>query len=915
MGEQSQEHQHKQEHQLQDGPHQREQASPQSIYLFSSTHWDREWYQTFQGFRARLVKMMDELIETLENQPDFEVFHLDGQTIVLEDYIQIRPEMRGRLQQLISTRRILIGPWYCMPDELLLSGESLIQNLAVGHRISKEWGAESWKYGYICDIFGHIAQMPQIFKGFDIGYAMLGRGTNEHTTDSHFRWRAPDGTECLTFKLPDNYGYGAFYTDVLLPAREQQLNSEGRMERIRSHVQTELGRSKTPIVVLMDGLDHEPVHQETVEVLKEIRELYPAASVKHADLTEMGLELESFRAHMPVKEGELYEPAKAKAPYLHVITHTLSSRYPLKQENDRCQALLEKWAQPLAAIAELEGYAVPRTYIDLSYNYLLQNHPHDSICGCSIDQVHQDMMYRFDQSRELSQIVIDDVMRNRVASIVQSAEHEHTLLLTNPLPFRRREVVTVDIDFELDYPEVYQEPFGYEMKNSFKVYDSSGKEIPYGLADIQRNHKVRVYNQHVVIVNRHKISLEVDVPAMGSASYRVVPFQEASRYLHVMSRHENIAENEFVKLTINGDGTLTMLDKTSGAIYDKLMSYVDDGEIGDGWYHANPAADRVITSHGSECVIERIETGPSRTVFQVTQLMKVPQEMEYDQAGIRRSRDYTTLEITSLIGLSMGARHIDVETKIVNTAKDHRLRLNLPTGVNSDSYFVKQPFAFITRDCGVKEETQHWRECDVPEKQMGGIVGKRREEDGTGIALVAPFGLHECAAADDEAGTIQVTMFRSFRKTVMTNGEEGGQLLQPLTFRYALTMLQPDTVFADLARLQDSMQAGIHSMDVRCAAEALPSGHSFFSLQSRHICMSVMKRSEEKDGAVVVRLYNASNQLDTAELVPCRAIEEAEEVNMLEQTIGRIAPSGEGRTLSLSIEPWGIRTYRFTLRD
>ena len=106
------------------------------IYYFSGTHWDREWYQTFQGFRHRLVDMTDELINHLETDEKFGTYHFDGQTIVLEDYKKIAPENEGRLRKLIESGKIKIGPWYNMPDEFLVSGESLIRNLMCGDRLA-----------------------------------------------------------------------------------------------------------------------------------------------------------------------------------------------------------------------------------------------------------------------------------------------------------------------------------------------------------------------------------------------------------------------------------------------------------------------------------------------------------------------------------------------------------------------------------------------------------------------------------------------------------------------------------------------------------------------------------------------------------------------------------------------------------
>ncbi len=246
----------------------------QTIYFFSSTHWDREWYQTFQGFRYRLVETINGIIEGLEKDAEFRTFHLDGQTIVLEDYSEIEPGQTARLQKLIADQRLVIGPWYVMPDEFLLSGESLIRNLMVGHKICQEWGGSPWKYGYICDIFGHIAQMPQIFNGFSIQYALLGRGTNEHSCPAHFRWQSPDGSECITFKLPDQMGYGDFLNLVMKPFRgftgtKQELELEKR-RLISEYMAKEMKRSTIPVTLLMDGLDHESFHPETPEWIRSL---------------------------------------------------------------------------------------------------------------------------------------------------------------------------------------------------------------------------------------------------------------------------------------------------------------------------------------------------------------------------------------------------------------------------------------------------------------------------------------------------------------------------------------------------------------------------------------------------------------------------------------------------------------------
>lgn len=886
-------------------------SSKPTIYYYSSTHWDREWYESFQGFRFRLVEMMNEMIEVLETRPEFQTFHLDGQTIMLEDYIEIAPENRERLAKLIQEGRLVTGPWYVMPDEFLVSGESLIRNLQIGRRISREWGAEPWKYGFVCDIFGHIAQMPQIFNGFDIPYALLGRGLNEHDVPAHFRWSSPDGSECLTFKLQDHSSYGAFLV-VLQHAEKQHLSPEDTKQAIQKAIDLEMSRSPIPVTLLMDCQDHARIRPNTGEYLEMIRELYPDAEIKHTNLEQMGVQLESYKEQMPIRQGELNEPGKNPGSN-YLITHTLSSRYPLKQANDECQIALEKWAEPMSALSGLRGRFIPQTYTQLAYKYLIANHPHDSICGCSIDQVHEDMRYRFSQVKEIASLVTGSFLGKEIKSL-ESEESDGTraLYLWNPLFFPRRCVVTLDIDFDPGYTAQFQEPFGYEPKNSFRIYDCQGKEVPYGLCQIKRNYNAKDHERATKTVDRHTVTLEIELPAMGSAVYKVVPSPVPTRYLERLSRFDREAENESVKLAVNDNGSISVTDKRSGRIYDNLLSYLDDGEIGDGWYHASPVEDRIVSSGGAVCTIETIENGPVRTVFQITHEMNVPKCLDQNLHGLRRSDEQVKLVIRSRIGLSQGAHYIDVETDINNQARDHRLRLVVPTGIESSSYFVNQQFAFLERKTGHRKETQSWKEYDVPEKQMNGIAGKRNE-DGTGMAFLSAYGLHECAAPDDRNGTLHITLYRSFRKTYLTNGEEGGQLIGPLRFKYALAVMDASTSYADLNRLQEHLQADVHSSSVKVNETFIPAEPiSYFRLSESDICLSVLKRPEDgKQGELIVRCYNLSEHSSSARFTCFKRVKKVTETNLFEESVKEIAHDPDGFDIHLG--KWKIQTFRLEL--
>ena len=218
------------------------------IHVVSHTHWDREWYLTHEQFRFRLIALIDRLLDLLDADPSYKHFHLDGQTIVLEDYLEIRPEQEPRLRRAIEQGRILIGPWYVMPDEFLVSGESLVRNLLRGHRISRQFGSPM-PVGYLPDLFGHVGQMPQIWRQFGLDNTILWRGFGGK--DAEYWWDAPDGSRVLMMHLPPE-GY--------CNATRIVFDPEAMMARAAEKVGYERARTRTGQALLMNGVDHVEPH-------------------------------------------------------------------------------------------------------------------------------------------------------------------------------------------------------------------------------------------------------------------------------------------------------------------------------------------------------------------------------------------------------------------------------------------------------------------------------------------------------------------------------------------------------------------------------------------------------------------------------------------------------------------------------
>ncbi len=877
-----------------------------TIYLFNSTHWDREWYQYFQGFRWRLAEVGDDLLEKLENNPEFTHFTFDGQTIVLEDYLEVCPENEERLRKLIKDKRILIGPWYVMPDEYIVSGESLIHNMLIGAGLCKKYETEPMRYGYICDIFGHTAQMPQIFAGFNIKGVLLGRGTNEEDYEAHFLWEAPDGTKSITFKLPDKYGYGDFLQQIIRRGGETK---EEKLASLKKLIEYERSRSDLPVVLLMDGNDHQPIHTELLEYKALIEELYPKAKVEFADLEQMANELEAYTGMMKTHKGEINDTAHYRNVYAHLITNTLSSRYDLKSQNDICQTYLEKWTGPMVALTSVFGKKpIRRSMYDLAYKFLIQNHPHDSICGCSIDQTHRDMYYRFDQVKEISL----ETREYGIQSLTDNPEPGNNMLLSvmNSLPYARKEAVTVDLWFDVNYPDRYFEPFGYEQINSFYILDEKGNQVPYKVIGINRG-KRTVRTGQMMTGDRHTVVFEANLPACGIAKYIIKPAgdEQAVRYFDSLVTGEHRAENEFTAIEINGDGTIDITDKRTGERYSRQLTFVDDGEIGDGWFHCAPVSDSKFLSTGAQTVIALLEDTPAKCTFMLEKRMYIPGGVTRNNElnpDIRRDGEYKLLTLKTKVTLKRSSPLVFIDLTIDNQSKDHRLRLAIPTGVTEDRYFASEAFCVVERKVSLPKEREMWREACQHEKAMTYFAYKRQND--RGLAFISGGGLHEVGAFDDVDGTLTVTLMRCIGKAEPAQVSVDGQLLGEWDYHFALMPLCKGDTDADMHRESECIASGYIYRDDFCGDISFAS-LSFMSLTSDDdsVCYSTLKPAEDGNG-IIVRVVNMSNKRSKAKLSFAKGISKAFITNLAETE--NIPNPVTGSCTEFDLTPWQIKTLR-----
>jgi len=881
-----------------------------TIYIMSSTHWDREWYEPFQGFRWRLVNITEDAMDKLEKHPEIGTFTFDGQTIVLEDYLEIVPEGRERLERLMKEGRIKVGPWYVMPDEFIPSGESLVHNLLIGTSIAKQFGVEPLRYGYVCDIFGHTAQMPQIFAGFDIDGALISRGvTDKDTTSSHFRWASPDGTECVTFKTPDIFGYGAFWVRInnFDKWREPPTEQE-RDDNLKKFIDEEIGRSDIPILMIVDGQDHRPLHDRTLlDTKARLERLYPGCEVIITSPDKMLAHVKEYRDQMPLLTGELNRTNREVGKFPHLLTNVLSSRYDIKSQNDRCQTQLEKWAGPYMALSRLTGKKPLRpAYYDRAYRYLIENHPHDSICGCSRDEIHRDMKFRYDQIEEITQCISEYGIIN--LSRCEGVGGENSILsIFNPLPYRRHETVAVDLLFDRKYPHRYSEPFGYESINTFHIENKDGKVIPYKVTRVMRG-VGHVLAGETMGHDIHRVVFEADLAPGGITEYRIVPFEKPVRYDESLRTGIHTAENEFIRLTVTPAGTVDIYDKRTGETYANQLNFSDDAELGDGWNHARPVANQEYLCTGNVSVAVTCDA-PATCTFTITKEIQLPccvEEIYERHEDLRRSTQMTTVTITANVSISKVSPLVDVELTVDNTAKDHRLRLLMPTGVTAPTYHVSQAFCTVERPVATNPASLEWAERDLPEKSMTGFA-YRREGD-RGLAFISGGGLHEIGVFDNSEGLMAVTLLRCFRRSHPGAESYGGQQQGISKYHFGLLPMVAADTDAHLQRTQDILATGIQYRVDRTSVDSAQE-HSYIRLDAEHTVYSTMKVSEDREG-IVIRLYNLSDKTDTARLTFDRAPASAALVNLEEQH--PVALPTEGDSLTLEMAPYAIRTVYLT---
>ncbi len=914
------------------------QKQPKLHYV-PSTHWDREWYQPFQDYRFRLVGLIDDVLEKLGDETLIGPFTADGQAILIEDYLEIRPERAETLRLYTASGQIRFGPWYVLPDEFLVCGESLIRNIRFGREVVCDFGGTPSNAGFLCDLFGHNSQMPQIFDGFGITGALVWRGVDSRI-GAGFLWQGADGTTLPTYRFGKS-GYCDYTYKVRHSNKPESIFEDAKArEDLRVFIEEEIQRVG-PIShgLIFDGGDHLQIDPDHYGVLKDlIASDNLGYEVIHSDLDTF---LEGFGANLttshPRLVGELREPARwpTSEDMQFLIPGCTASRVWIKQANASCESLLIDWVEPFAAFAHyLLGKEYPTAFLRTAWKWLLQNHPHDSICGCSVDQVHEDMRYRFSQCRQIAErLKHESLLALAIASQPEINEHQCGVFLFNPLPVERKQAVLLfDLEIPAEWPE-FTEFFGYEPKPAFRLFDpTTGNEVPYQRLTTQRLrtrkqtrklHYPRVYKVHLV-----RVAARLDLPALGFRSLRIAATENGQNGSdHLGNRHvpatrhpsvpglrtaSNRIENQYLALTFDLSGTLTLEDKQNSQTYSGLNLFVSDADIGDGWYHGPIVNGREIHGGLGKTQLEVVCDTPLVTTMVVRQEMELP--ISYDHGSQARSSNRRSLLIESSVTLRADSQSVEIETTLTNSVADHRLRVLFPTHANSAHYWSDSAFDVVERSIALRPDNHLYRELEVetkPQQSWSAVF-----DDTRGLALITPGGLLETSVPDRPDRAIALTLFRATGRTKMTDGEPDGQLFhQPLTFRYRVLPLRGAPTPADLFLEARDLAAGIGvvHIDRMIASEkqkkspSLEPFQGLFTLRGPAVLSSI----QQIKGEFEVRLFNPEENSVNAEIhfFGNQPFEYWQPVDLESNPIGDPVKMVEGR-LQIHLARKQLKTFR-----
>ena len=826
------------------------------VHVVSHTHWDREWYHPAETFRQRLVALIDELID--DPPPVEQSYLLDGQAIVLEDYLLVRPDRREALQTLLSERRIEAGPWYVLADELIPSGEAFVRNLLTGARVLRRLGAEPPPVLYCPDSFGHPAVLPSIAAGFGQPLIVLwrGYGSARHPAGDTATWMAPNGDAALLFHLPrDGYEFGSH-----LPV--DPAAAAARWRRARDELAP---RSMTGVTLLPNGADHHARQRDLRSALNALQTVAADDRVHASSLRAFAERLgaAASEVQLPVVRGELRD----SYGYTWTLQGTFGTRAHEKRLNARVERLLIRDAEPWEALAARVRDASRRWLLDEAWRALLTTHPHDTLCGCSIDQVAAEMELRLVSARNQAEGVRDEAVaqligHDRVLARAMRDSWQPVVVIRNPAPRGRTGVVTIEIEeFVADVP------VGPGSGTSASPQEASAQRQPHprvpGLGPLQvlsatlehrRIESPLHYPDNDLVRVTRAAAWAVDLPPYGIASHPVgAGRRSGARPIEPVAVERDALRNGHLAVRVHDDGRVSLESTVGNRRIHSLIRLEDQADVGDLYTPAPRPRDVRVQCRG----VRRLDRGPLRGTL----------ELSFRIIAGARGRGDRVADLSLRLSLDANAPFLRVNVAGENRHQDHRMRLLVASDVPRPEVWADAAFGPVRRvplAIGPEESVVEQAPPTAPLHRYVSLFGRDR-----GITLYSD-GLAEYESMDD--GTIAITLVRAVGELSRNDlperpGHAGwpgptpaAQCVGPFAGEFAVHLHGPRdaATSAAIERIADDVLCPPVGFTLR-AALALPAPVRGVELAGRGLAFSAMKESDDGQW-LVLRCVNVTDE-------------------------------------------------------
>ncbi len=721
------------------------------VHLIPHTHWDREWYLPLGGFRARLVGALDELLAQCDADPRLTSFLLDGQTVLLRDYLAMRPERQGAVAALVRSGRLQVGPWYVLADEQIPAGESLLRNLAAGHADAAEFGGRL-DVLHSPDAFGHPAVWPALGAEFGISLGTIWRGLDAERAHDRdlFWWDAPDGRRALVYHLPpDGYEIGS----SLLVADDRLTAA---WERVASQV---IPRAATRHVAIFVGADHHAAAPDLGGLAARLAARVGGFEFRFSRLDDF---LRAARAEAPaldVLTGEL----RWSYGYTWTLQGVHGTRAPIKRRNSRIELGLVRQAEPLVALA---GSASPQAdgmaaVLTRAWREVIECHFHDAIGGCAADAVTRAMSVRFDDAeaalREVTRGALHALTGHDSDLAREGGAGAPKLALWNPTARARGGVVIADLSFFRR--DILVGPPGARAPRSGQgvlpfVLRFSGPGVtmcevaPQVLAaevGLERIDAMRHYpDQDEVDLVRVAFPLPTELPGLGLHLLDAVEGSAPPLEPFTAAQGRNLW-NGRVESQVASDGTVRLRAAGDGPLFEGLLALESERDVGDTYSFCPVPGDEIHRPlrAGKPVVIAE---GP------FVAGLAWPLALRCGRGGGKNEGRVSARMGLEAVGDSPVLR---CTIALDNQARDHRLRLRFPTGLQGRPILAGAQFGVIERTAP-KHHARNPAETPVATAPAHRWVAAARGARGLAV-FTAGFFEYEWTARGD----LLVTLLRS----------------------------------------------------------------------------------------------------------------------------------------------------------